>query len=510
MANDDDDSLPPLGEDTQKFLEEAKKGKPRAFLLICKGPKVRYLKVKKKPIKKGEISEAKKLGYKGDAYIGVITGTGMALVFNLAVADGYESEPCKDKALKDFLEEHADFKAKPTFAIVATSPAIPFDDDDLKHPLIARFMAMADRITQVLDKSPQFESEIASLTNAIRLLLQDEDYQAAGPQIDTLDGKLLNWLNGTPEPTPSKPEPTPAASPAADSSQADEALRTKLQEALNKLVPQLKQAVTSFPDRKVELLSPVAAIKKQLDSGMLQDARQGILQVGQALKTLLTAGSSAAPTASSSPTPAGNASSSEADEQSRYATLLEKVEPLYKEVLARVAGDTSGFRSVMAYITENAAAGVYANSIRALEKLLPKLEQALAAASPSKDMGIQEGIVAKRTFMLTRMREILADLRPLLEEIRDAIEEDDIDADPLEIQMAFEKALSTLLEDVQSELDKSITSGDTQSLQGMSDRITAAPTVQLLVNNPFIDGREFEDRIREAILEIEKNLSTAS
>ncbi len=504
MANDDDDdSLPPLGEDTQKFLDEAKKGKPRAFLLICKGPKVRYLKVKKKPIKKGEITEAKKLGYKGDVYIGVITGTGMALVFNLAVADGYDSEPCKDKVLKDFLEEHADFKAKPTFAIVATSPAIPFDEEDLKHPLIARFMAMAERITQVLDKSPQLESEIATLTNGIRLLLQDEDYQAAGPQIDALDAKLTSWLSGTPE-TP------PEASPAAGANQADEALRIKLQEALNKLVPQLKQAVANFPDRKVELLSPVAAIKKQLDAGLLQEARQGLLQVGQSLKSLLSAGSSAAQAASSSPAPAGAAPSSVSDEATLYANLLREVEPLFNDVVARAAGDTSGFRAVMAYAIENAAAGVFANSIRALEKLLPKLKQALESASPSKDMGIQEGIVAKRTFMLTRMREILADLRPLLKELCDAIEEDEIDADPLEIQMAFEQALTKLLEDAQGELDRSINSGDTQSLQGMTDRITSSPTVKHLVENPFIDGQEFESRIREAFLEIEKNLSTAS
>lgn len=59
---DDDGSLPPLGSDTQKFLEQAKKGQPRNFLLVCKGNKVNYLTVRKKPIKKNEISEARKAG----------------------------------------------------------------------------------------------------------------------------------------------------------------------------------------------------------------------------------------------------------------------------------------------------------------------------------------------------------------------------------------------------------------------------------------------------------------
>ncbi len=57
---DTDDSLPPLGEGTEKVLEEAKKGKPRSFLLICKGSSVKYIIVKKKAIKRSEIAEAKK------------------------------------------------------------------------------------------------------------------------------------------------------------------------------------------------------------------------------------------------------------------------------------------------------------------------------------------------------------------------------------------------------------------------------------------------------------------
>ena len=56
--DDDDDSLPPLGESTDKFLDQAKKGQSRNFLLVCKGNKVKYLAVRKKPIKKNELNEA--------------------------------------------------------------------------------------------------------------------------------------------------------------------------------------------------------------------------------------------------------------------------------------------------------------------------------------------------------------------------------------------------------------------------------------------------------------------
>ncbi len=212
---DPDDALPPIGEGTTDSLEDAKKGKPRSFLLICKGSNVKYLLVKKKPIKPTEITEAKKLGYKGDAFIGVITGNGMQLVFNLASSDGYDSEPCSTKKLKDFLGEHAELKCQPSFAIVATLPEIPSEDDESSRP-------------------PAVES-----------------------------------------PQQSSPSPT-----------VDVVLKQKLQDALTKLVPQIKQAVANFPARKVEILTPIAEINKQIDAGLLQQAKQGIIEVSQFVKSL--------------------------------------------------------------------------------------------------------------------------------------------------------------------------------------------------------------------------------
>jgi hypothetical protein len=300
--DDDDDSLPPLGENTDKFLDQAKKGQPRNFLLVCKGNKVNYLAVRKKPIKKNELNEAKKSGYKGEGYFGVITGKGMELVFNLSSADGYTSEPVKDKILKDFLEEKADFKCKPTIAIVATLPAVPFDDEDLKNPLVARFLALDVKISEVLDLNPDAEAELGKTTTEIRLLLQEANFDSAEPRIAELETRLQELLSGaaaspsassatgapatsttgTPATSTPNTQDTAAPSPTVD----QDALKAKLQAALDKLVPQLKQAVATYPDRKVELLTPVAQIKKQMDSGDLENARVGILSVGQLLKSL--------------------------------------------------------------------------------------------------------------------------------------------------------------------------------------------------------------------------------
>ena len=401
--DDDDDSLPPLGENTEKFLDQAKKGQARNFLLVCKGNKVKYLAVKKKPVKKNELNEAKKSGYKGEGYFGVITGKGMELVFNLSIADGYTAEPVKDKILKDFLEEKANFKCKPTIAIVATLPDIPFDDEDLANPLIARFLAMGEQISSVLDVRPDAESELTKTVTGIRLLLQEGDFNVAEPLVTALGTRLQELLSGAQAISPAPPAPpvppsataspvappAPPAPPVPPSATASpvvppapappaqavdkDGLKLKLQEALNKLVPQLKQAVLTYPEKKVELLTPVVQIKKQMDAGELQEAKQGILAVGQLLKSVMAQG--AAPSSSESQKPA------EAELRVEYERKLAALQPSYSQALKDMLGDTSKFRTVMAYAIEQAEAGVYGNAIKAIDRLRLAIDQGISVGS---------------------------------------------------------------------------------------------------------------------------------
>ncbi len=543
---DDVDSLAPLGENTEKFLDDAKKGKTRTFLLVCKGNKVNYLAVKKKPVKKSELNEAKKLGYKGEGYFGVITGKGMELVFNLSTADGYTAEPVKDKILKDFLEEKANFKCKPTIAIVATLPDIPFDDEDLSNPLVARFLALGERITQVLDMNPNAEGELKQTTSEIRGLLQDADFSAAEPRVSALETRLQELLNGAaanspapavpnpPAPTattqPNPPNPpnapaTPAATPPAATTPAattpaatppaatppaatpptptvdNEALKLKLQEALNKLVPQLKQAVMTYPEKKVELLTPVAQIKNQMDAGELQEAKQGILAVGQLLKSVMSQSTTTQSTGESQP-------QVEDPLRLEYERKLAALQPSYKKSLEDKLGDTSKFRTVMAYVLEQAEAGVFANAIKALDRLAIAIEQALRAGV--QETGIQTGIVEKRKFLLTRMKEIPIEIRPLFNDLKDAIIEVMADEDPSEITAAFELGLQTLYDELQNEFDKSINAGSTDLLRGLTDRVLKNELVQLLVENPFTDGSAFQSKILDALTEIETKMTSTA
>jgi len=452
--DDDDDSLLPLGENCDKFLDQAKKGKPRTFLLVCKGNRVKYLVVKKKPVKKSELAEAKKSGYKGEGYFGVITGQGMNLVFNLSEEDGYTGAPCKEKSLKNFLKEHADFECKPAFAIVATAPTIPFDEDDLSNPLIARFMAMETQMPNVLDVRPEAEAELTKTVREIRLLLQDGDFTGAAPtakdpemarflvrlkalkpdidaaiaapnadpqikvkfsevgyfarkkefaQANVLLFEVEKLLQQSAVANPTKKTGEQMARESYEKAQADgtidrgfgvdlasEALKMKLQEALNKLEPQVKQAVATNPGREVELLTPVAQIKKQMDAGELQEAKAGIVAFGQLLKSVMAQGTSTATTAQPS-----------VDPRAEFEGKLAALQPNYDKALKEMLGDTGKFRAVMAYATEQAEASSYGNAIKAIDRLATAVNNAIAAGGKETDV-IEKGTVAARVAQLEK------------------------------------------------------------------------------------------------------------
>ncbi len=526
---DDDDSLPPIGEDTVPYLEDAKKGKSRCFLLICKGTKVKYLKVKKKAIKKGEIAEAKKLGYKGDPYIGVLSGKGMDLVFHLAISDGYESEPVKDKILKDFLEEHAQFKCKPSFAIVATPPEIPFDDEDLSHPLIARFLALGAKVSQVLDTRPEAEGEIQQSISAIRVLLQEGSFQVAEPKINDFEIRLNALANGAPaqassdsssalptaEPSASPPA-SPPSPPVVDSSNANDALKQKLEEALGKLVLQLKDAVAKFPEKKVELLSPVAAIKKQLESDDLQNAKQGILEVGGRLKSLLIADGNQAG--------AQNPPSSVALEdelRGEYERKRAALQPSYDQALQEMLGDTNRFRAVMSMAIEQADAGTeegLKKAIAILDRLATAIEQAIASGVKETSV-IPENVVADRKkFLLSRWQEAIRAAYSEIDKIVAPITSQVPEEDAQELVASIAEHLDGFVDD----LDRAIMGAQTASssntkpieeaLKAIRDyraRIVSDPLLQQLDEAGSELGVEVKvsERLLTAIDELEQSLA---
>ena len=473
MAREEDDALPPLGEGTLEALEDAKKGKSRNFLLICKGITPKYLLVKKKAIKKSEIAEAKKLGYKGEPYVGVISGRGVELVFNLAIEDGYQDAPCKEQIFKDFLATHAEMKAKPSFAIVQSVAEFQTEDDDDSPAAPA---------------APGSEPAASTAAPA--------SAAPASPESASPASAPAAAESSTPA-APASPGAIPNAPTLPDGA------KEKLEGALNKLLPQLKDAISRFPDRKEEILKPVSKIKEDIAAKNFQDAKDGLIRLNELLKTLDskqaaapavgtpnldeqkwkallaqltpkfrqvvsgglgdvekfklvlsriaeaaekrdfvtatkggeqllaaldrtivgsqagaasqptapgTPGATSAPAAAASPSPAASpAPATEDSEAANFQKLFDALEEKFQKAVRGQFGDTSKFRAAISFISERGANGQYESALNAITRLDKALDEALAAGKKETDV-IPKGIVeTRKKFLLSRWQQLLKD-----------------------------------------------------------------------------------------------------
>lgn len=387
VDDDEDDSLAPLGDGTADFLQEVKKGKPRRFLLICKGNKVRFLQVKKKGIKQSEVTGAKKLGYKGEVFIGVITGGGQNLVFNLSLADGYTAEPCKEKSLKDFLADQADFKCHPTFALLQAAPEVPFEDEDLQNPVIARFVGLTQLIAQACEKSTGDAPSIQQKREQIRQLLLDENFNQATESLNSFEQFLQSILSGqtgsgnvasnqgtmnesqNPSQNPSNNDSTGET----QTNGGDSALRDKLSDTLKKLVPQIKNTIANAPDQKTAILDYVNKAKELINVEKLIEARQAVVSLAQLLKTI------GSPQVKTTPESPGQLSSSDNDLMIAFRKRQSLLEPKYLEALRSTPEKASAFTGVWAYAEEHAGKNAFDKANQALDRLSSALDKLATA-----------------------------------------------------------------------------------------------------------------------------------
>ena len=211
--------------DTKKFLEEVKKGKPRRFVMICKGVKILSLIVYKKGTLDKYKKQAKAEG-KGQFYHGVVDGKGVNIAFKLAASDGYDSPPGKELILKDFLASEAEMKFKPTYEIVAELPEV--------------------------DESDTEETESANAP------------EASAPA------------------EPAEAAPTSSASPTDDPA----ARAAKLAEALKKLKPLVDKVINDAPNRKGELHATMVQIAGEIKGQEFDKAKQNLVDFATLLKSL--------------------------------------------------------------------------------------------------------------------------------------------------------------------------------------------------------------------------------
>jgi hypothetical protein len=119
-----------LDEELYAALQTARKGKPRNFCLIAKGPEVLKLIVQKKKITEGAMNKAKTEA-KGNAVIqGVVVGSGADLAFEVL-----DAEPnIKPVKLRDFISEQTDITCKPRWAVVTALQEVPDEESLTETP----------------------------------------------------------------------------------------------------------------------------------------------------------------------------------------------------------------------------------------------------------------------------------------------------------------------------------------------------------------------------------------
>lgn len=182
-------AIPTLDEDSLKFLDQCKRGKPHKFVMICKGEAIVSLVI----YKKGSLAKFKKQAKdegRGLFYHGVIDGKGAQLAFKLGRVDGYENEPTKQVKLKQFLNDASGGTFKPRFEIV--DECVPVLDED--DPFVQRYLALQPQIIEASDKDPEAAKFLGDLCKETAAAFGEDDALLAEQKIVAIEHALARVL----------------------------------------------------------------------------------------------------------------------------------------------------------------------------------------------------------------------------------------------------------------------------------------------------------------------------
>jgi hypothetical protein len=217
-----------LDDELTEGLKQAKKG-ARHFALIVKGSNPVKLMVRKKKFRDGELAKAKTEAKGNDYVVGVLVVSGADFAFQVL------AEPTvKPLKLRELIAEQTEMTAKPRWEVLAALPDIGGDEDEQGEVETEGTATSTPTSTPTSLESEQADSET-------------EEQSTGAP--GGLDGKQLIA-------------------------------------AMNKLSPQIQAAAAANPDRKKELVTPVAAFQQLVKSGELDQAKEVLGQLAALLKSI--------------------------------------------------------------------------------------------------------------------------------------------------------------------------------------------------------------------------------
>ncbi|MEM8668206.1 MAG: hypothetical protein AAGG48_11860 [Planctomycetota bacterium] len=343
-------------DNTAKYLDEVKKGKPRRFVMICKGIKILSLIA----YKKGTVETYKKLAKtngNGQFFHGVIDGKGENISFKLARSDGYEKPPGKELTLKDHLKSEFGMKFRPEYKIVDELPDVPEDDDSASDEndaervfdtsdYQAKLDSLASGIKAFATQFPDRRVEILKPTKAVKDFLSapSEAMQAVAKQALTKIERLVGEATG-------KADVSHEAVSATD-----------VVGRLKTLGAAIKKACVEKPVQKNELLGLVKIVKDFIAA----PSQEGKLTAEEALDkiSVLLAGTRSSGDGVANP------------DKKKWTAAAKKIAPMLKSALAEGQGDTGKMRAFFAFAREKAEAGDYQPALKTLAKLKKLIDEA--------------------------------------------------------------------------------------------------------------------------------------
>ena len=269
-----------------KFLDDVKKGKPRRFVMICRGASIQRLAVFKKGSAESILQRLKKEGFKGQSYIGVVDGKGQDISFKLCSSDGYDAEPGKPAFLKAFLSSEAGIGCKPKYEIVPELPNVTEDEEDAATA--STDTGTAPPVTRAADPNAELRQKvregIQKLTPAVKAFVAEnpdrrqevlqplqllKDFSLGDPTIDkTAVAKALGGIQKLVAST-TPPSAAPTAEPAGQRGRKvwDEAVKAVLQQ-----VESLRQTIAEHDEPSYQPLakSIVATVSKRFDQRLTE------------------------------------------------------------------------------------------------------------------------------------------------------------------------------------------------------------------------------------------------
>jgi hypothetical protein len=338
-----------IDDESIKFLQDVKKGKPRKFVMIKEGVQIDKLYIFKKGPFDRYVRLAKQEGVRGEAFWGVVRGDGVDIQFELSRADGFENPPGTEIRLKEFLKEETSYKFEPNYVIVETLTPIeeaeaeaPVEEgaaeakveEDAGPKFIDLLKKILPHVKRALAKPTSVSAELQSRVREAQELGRQRDFQQGLATLKIV-GQLTKQALAEAEAAPA------ATGPAQEFLQRSKKVRILAQ------------------DSEVAETSVAREVARRLDEADALAQRNQIDRANRAIERAERCIELA---------------QAETRRRQQWEERFAELEPRYNELSADSTPDANQMRVIMNYATRQAERKQFVKALTGLNRLEPLLQ----------------------------------------------------------------------------------------------------------------------------------------